>query len=595
MAGHPEKHPLLITAAGPQPSRQTAILLRLLAVAFLLRLALFLGFASWDPAKWARAGRGRSGEVGACPQVDPLAPASGPLDANRDVIFGADYRTTSAKVHGGLVQIRSESFDDNGAVSGDDADPRWNVFYDVAHFLNTTFPLVHEHLTLEKVNKHGLVFTWQGSDASLKPTMLMAHQDTVPVNPATLDLWTHPPWSGYYDGSYLWGRGSADCKNTLSGILEAVTFLLEGGFQPRRTLLLAFGFDEESKGLKGAGEIAKFLEARYGKDGIAFIVDEGGLGVGELYGANMALPALGEKGYMDVNFTLHTPGGHSSIPPDHSGIGIISTIVNALEAHPFDPTLPLTSPIYSLLSCAADYGKIPPSLKRSVKRGLAHGRKGEKARQHVADEFAALGRLQRYLVSTSQAVDVVAGGVKVNALPELSYVVVNYRIDVNSEPQAIKHHISKIVSPIAEQFQLEVDLFGSKHSFRQGNGLESGGSLQVESIKLTRPEWSSDLFPAPVSPVDSPAWDVFSGTIKHAFGPRFGSSSELIVAPAIMTGNTDTRYMWNLSRNIYRFSPMDRGKLHGLHTVDEAIWFDDHISGIWFFHELIRSADEAEL
>ncbi|GAA5893738.1 hypothetical protein JCM5296_001121 [Sporobolomyces johnsonii] len=586
MAGHPEKLPL-VNGVGPQPPRKTPVLLRFLGVALVLRLALFLGFASWDPAKWAGAGRGHSGKVGACHQVDPLVPASGPLDDNHDVIFGADYRTKSAKIHGGLVQIRSESFDNNGAVSGDDADPRWDVFYNVANYLNTTFPLVHERLTLEKVNTHGLVFTWQGSDTSLKPTMLMAHQDTVPVNPATIDLWTHPPWSGYYDGSYLWGRGSADCKNTLSGILEAVTFLLEGDFQPRRTLLLAFGFDEESKGRQGAGQIAKFLEARYGNDGIAFIVDEGGLGVGELYGANMALPALGEKGYIDVNFTLHTPGGHSSIPPDHSGIGIISTIVNALEAHPFEPTLTLSSPIYSLLSCAADYGEIPPSLKRSVKRGLAHGKKGEKARQRAADEFAALGRLQRYLVSTSQAVDVVAGGIKVNALPELSYVVVNYRIEVNSDPQAIKHHISKIVSPIAKQFNLDVDLFGSTHSFRAGPELESGGSLQVWSI--------NDLFPAPVSPVDSPAWDLFSGTLKHTFGPRSGNSSELVVAPAIMTGNTDTRYMWNLSRNIYRFSPMDRGKLHGLHTVDEALWFDDHIRGVWFFHELIRSADEADL
>lgn len=157
---------------------------------------------------------------------------------------------------------------------------------------------------MTKVNTHGLLYEWTGSDSSLKPSLLAAHQDTVPVNLQTLDLWTYPPWSGYYDGTYVWGRGSSDCKNTLSGILEAVTLLIEGGFKPKRTILLAFGFDEESKGYEGAGELSKVIEEKFGKDGIAFILDEGGLGIGEMYGAAFALPATGEKGYLDVNFTL---------------------------------------------------------------------------------------------------------------------------------------------------------------------------------------------------------------------------------------------------------------------------------------------------
>lgn len=94
---------------------------------------------------------------------------------------------------------------------------------------------------------------------------------------------------------FVWGRGSADCKNTLSGTLEAVTLLLEKGFQPRRTILLSYGFDEESRGWEGAGRISEHLESVYGTDGVAFIVDEGGLGIGEMCGAAFALPATGEK------------------------------------------------------------------------------------------------------------------------------------------------------------------------------------------------------------------------------------------------------------------------------------------------------------
>jgi Gly-Xaa carboxypeptidase len=76
------------------------------------------------------------------------------------------------------------------------------------------------------------------------------------------------------------------------------------------------------------------------------------------------------------------------------------------------------------------------------------------------------------------------------------------------------------------------------------------------------------------------------------------------------------RYFWNLTKNIYRFTPIDRAKSINLHTVDERLFFNDHIDAVWsvcipfrivtgakltkhgsnrFFHELARSYDEAEL
>lgn len=83
---------------------------------------------------------------------------------------------------------------------------------------------------------------------------------------------------------------------------EALTKLLEDhGFAPRRTVVLAHGFDEEEVGARqGAGRIAPFLEARYGKDGALLLVDEGTGTVDGLWGGQWALPANAEKGYLDV-------------------------------------------------------------------------------------------------------------------------------------------------------------------------------------------------------------------------------------------------------------------------------------------------------
>jgi Gly-Xaa carboxypeptidase len=87
----------------------------------------------------------------------------------------------------------------------------------------------------------------------------------VPVNPETTDKWKHPPYSGHFDGERIWGRGTADDKNGLIAILSvyspvfmfacpdfsdraAVEYLVSASFEPARTLVLAFGFDEEATG-----------------------------------------------------------------------------------------------------------------------------------------------------------------------------------------------------------------------------------------------------------------------------------------------------------------------------------------------------------
>lgn len=62
----------------------------------------------------------------------------------------------------------------------------------------------------------------------------------------------------------------------------------------------AFGFEEVTDGVRGAASIAEHLESRYGKDGIAVILDEGGMGL-ESYGDYVyALSAVSEKGYVVV-------------------------------------------------------------------------------------------------------------------------------------------------------------------------------------------------------------------------------------------------------------------------------------------------------
>jgi Gly-Xaa carboxypeptidase len=66
----------------------------------------------------------------------------------------------------------------------------------------------------------------------------------------------------------------------------------------------------------------------------------------------------------------------------------------------------------------------------------------------LALEAAKAGPATKYLMQTSQAVDVITGGVKVNALPERTEVTVNFRINVGESPQNAFDRVASLVRNI---------------------------------------------------------------------------------------------------------------------------------------------------
>ena len=180
----------------------------------------------------------------------PAQPASMQKGKTWDIMHDQLYADLASSRLSQAVQHRTESYDD---LPLDPTDSRFDKHYAFASFLESEFPKVFDALSHETVNTHAHLFTWKGSEASLKPVLLMAHTDTVPVLEATLGAWTYDPFAGQITvdgtaetpGTWLWGRGVSDCKNSLMGILGAVERLVTEGFKPERTIVLSFGFDEE--------------------------------------------------------------------------------------------------------------------------------------------------------------------------------------------------------------------------------------------------------------------------------------------------------------------------------------------------------------
>src|SRR3989449_11546847 len=164
------------------------------------------------------------------------------------------------------LRFRTISF---GGASGVDT----ASFHDFQLYLQRTFPRLHAALTRERVGGLSLLYRWAGSDTTLAPILLLAHQDVVPGETGTEARLTQPPFGGSLSDGHVSVRGALDDKDNLLGILEAVETLIGQSFHPQRSVYLAFGADEEVGGT-GAKAIAALLASRNVHP--AFIVDEGG-------------------------------------------------------------------------------------------------------------------------------------------------------------------------------------------------------------------------------------------------------------------------------------------------------------------------------
>src|SRR5579872_1159638 len=206
-------------------------------------------------------------------------------------------------------------------------------------WMEQTYPAFHEAAGPEKFN-HSLLFTWIGTNANLPPVLLMAHMDVVPIVPGTEKDWSHAPFSGDIAGGFVWGRGAIDDKGQLVAILEAAERLAESGYQPQRTIMFAFGEDEEVGGGKGNGSIARALQSR--GTHFAWVLDEGSSVLAEPYPGvrqQVAMIATAEKGFVTLELAAHGTGGHAARPSGDLAVVRLSQAILNVTGHPFPPDL----------------------------------------------------------------------------------------------------------------------------------------------------------------------------------------------------------------------------------------------------------------
>ena len=121
---------------------------------------------------------------------------------------------------------------------------------------------------------------------------------------------------------------------------------------------------------------------------------------------------------------------------------------------------------------------------------------------------------------------------------------------------------------LAKTFNLTYSAFGTQVS---EEGAPASGTLTLSDAS------QDGLEPAPITPTgpDAAPYQLLSGTIKATYNAHrsIDDPDSIIVAPGIMSGNTDTRFYWKLSQHIFRYNHYNaagENPLSGVHTVNEC-------------------------
>jgi carboxypeptidase PM20D1 len=420
-----------------------------------------------------------------------------------------------------VIRLRTISYEDNRADSA-------QAFTQMREVLRAAFPTTFHNMDPQDTPPGAQLLTLSGRNQDLDPILLYAHLDVVQ---ADAEGWKHDPFSGFNDGTFLFGRGVFDDKLDVVTILGAFEALLVSGWRPERTIYVALGQDEENDGL-GAVAVASLLQRK----GIhlEMVLDEGSAIVDDKVPGirrPIAAVAIAEKGYLDLELCTSGAEGHSSSPPDLTAVAIVSEAIERLSKRP--PPRELNSLVRRTITYGA--AEMTPGY-RVVARNLW-------LTAPIVEKIMESNDVTRSLLGSTQAATIFNAGTKANVLPGEACAVINYRLFPGTDAANMTRRVDEIV-----------------HDPR----------VRIEAKGYT---------PAPVpSDLDSNPGQILSRVVLTEF-------PDAVVVPVVSPGTTDSRHFATITEEIFRFSPthLSDGQLEAIHGVNERIRVSDVDKAFQFY------------
>ncbi|MEO5592499.1 MAG: M20/M25/M40 family metallo-hydrolase [Chitinophagaceae bacterium] len=430
------------------------------------------------------------------------------------------------------IKLATVSISDSSAI--DTA-----TFKAFGNFLTQAYPLVHQHLSKTMADQFSFVYEWKGQNALLAPVILMGHYDVVPVEAASLNTWTVTPFSGTITDTCIWGRGAADDKSGVISILEATEAMLRKGFVPQRTIYLCFGHNEEISGA-GARAIVEYLAQK--KVYAEMVLDEGGeITEGKIKDVKRPVAVIGiaEKGYASFELSVQKEGGHSSMPAKETAIGILVAGLDKLK----DKTPPsrLTPPTKEFLTRIGSSSTIFLNRMATANMWLFEGL----TKGILSDKPEGNAMIHTTIVPT-----IFESGVKDNVIPSAARAIINSRILTGETAKTVEEFIRQTIND---------------------------DRIQIKKLG------SFDSDPSPATTITSAAY-------KRVESAVYKTIPNVLPAPYLMIGATDSRHYRRIADGVVNFLPMTDSK--GFHGINERLPIRDLQRAINFMMTVIEESNK---
>jgi acetylornithine deacetylase/succinyl-diaminopimelate desuccinylase-like protein len=375
-----------------------------------------------------------------------------------------------------------------------------------------------------------------------KPILFLAHLDVVE---ARREDWTTDPFQFVEKEGYFYGRGTVDIKDGAAILVTNFIRMKKAGLVPNRDLILALTADEEGGNFNGVEWLLKhhrdWIDAEYcvNLDGGDFMSDKGK----KIYGAVQA----SEKVYVDFQFEVKNPGGHSSRPTRDNAIYHLSEGLTRLSKFNFPVELNEITRSMLEKSAAIEGGPLAKDMKAAA---------------NPSPDVAVLVRLSENefynaILRTTCVATMLSGGHAPNALPQTARANVNCRILPGEDPNKIKETLIKVV----DDPQIKVTFVERR---------DADGNLIVPEL----------VPPSPLRPD-------LTGAVETAAAGIWGP---LPIMPVMDTGASDGRYLRMAGTPTYGvagvFLDIDNRRAHG---QDERVRVQDFYDGVEFNYKLMQN------
>jgi len=394
-------------------------------------------------------------------------------------------------------------------------------------------------VVLENAPRKGnLVARLRGRNNGGKPILLLSHIDVVE---AKAEDWTLPPFQFIERDGTFYGRGVADDKDEGAIHLAIIMRMREERFVPDRDIIVALTADEEGGPANGVAWLLanhrRLIDAEY-----AFNEGGGGRVSGKDGGDTARIShdvQASEKKYINFQFEVTNPGGHSSVPRPDNAITQLAVALAKITPGILPVRLNEVTRAY-FTRLAAVVEKETPAMAAAMRALVANPGDARAAATLSADP--------RYnsQLRTSCVATLLEGGHAPNALPQRARANVNCRILPDEEPARVLAALQRVVADTGV------------HVTMQGEAQNSPPSpltpeLMGEIERITREMWPG-----------------------------------VPVIPTMSTGATDGLYLRNAGIPVYGVSGLFYPETFA-HGMNERIPVRAFYEGLEFMYRLVKS------